>query len=311
MSPKPLVVLALAALGAPAFAGQIPKPLSTIGAIPSGRIRCHGISSVTMTADPEQTLPLQVAATLPCDEPLAILADPDGYTLHVRTTDGKTGYVARIYVAKDPVAAAPEEKRSAAVVNGVARWQPGAPGSEQLLSDYLAVESLTVEGVTVQVSLHDTGWKLRASVAVVNSGNQPLEIRPSDFRLEERLPAIRSLAYLAPSEMARAANHQVLWTSANASAGASPARTVDGPYRGSFQLAAYRQTSPVYLPRQPELDNTGKQIRASALHAGTVEPGGQSSGAVWFERDTKAQELLLRVPVGGVIYEFPLTFGRD
>lgn len=323
MSRKHMVLVfgavAALAMASASSAQQIPKPLSTLsGTINTGRIRCHGISSVMMTVDPEQTLPLRVAGTLGCNEAVAILADSEGYTMHVRTADGKSGYVARLYVAKDPAAPRPAEEVTppvmTTVMNGMARWQPGTPGSEQLVSDDLVVESLTVNGVTVQVSLHDTGWKMRASVAIVNSGSESLAIRPSQFRLEEPAPAFRSLAYQDPAEMAKAANHQVLWTSASAKASASAfraeSRSTDGGYAGSYQATAFHPSSPVYVVRQPDLDNTAKQIRASALHTGNLKPGDKTNGAVWFERDSKARELLLRVPVGGVIYEFPLTFNR-
>ena len=53
--------------------------------------------------------------------------------------------------------------------DGVASWILDTPGSERFFSEGLLVESLTVNGVTVQVSLQDTGWKLLANVAVANN----------------------------------------------------------------------------------------------------------------------------------------------
>ena len=63
--------------------------------------------------------------------------------------------------------------------NGIARWQSGAPGSDQFFSGGSVVESLTANGITVQVSLQDTGWKLRASVAIANDSvaDNPLQPR--------------------------------------------------------------------------------------------------------------------------------------
>jgi len=37
------------------------------------------------------------------------------------------------------------------------RWNAGAPGCDQFLSQGRLVESLTANGITVQVSLQDTG----------------------------------------------------------------------------------------------------------------------------------------------------------
>jgi len=54
-----------------------------------------------------------------------------------------------------------------------------------------------------------------------------------------------------------------------------------------------------------------RQIHNTALRQGEVAPGAKSAGAVWFERDKKAEQLVLRVPVGQTIFEFPLSFNQD
>jgi hypothetical protein len=48
-----------------------------------------------------------------------------------------------------------------------------------------------------------------------------------------------------------------------------------------------------------------------ALKDATILPSGQISGSTWFERDGKLQEMILRVPVGDLVYEFPLSFKHD
>jgi len=42
-----------------------------------------------------------------------------------------------------------------------------------------------------------------------------------------------------------------------------------------------------------------------------VLPNQQISGSSWFQRDGKRQNMVLRVPVGGIVYEFPLSFNHD
>ena len=64
-------------------------------------INCHNQPSVSVTADEEQAVPLQVVATLSCNEPVWILSDPQGYTVRVRTASGKIGYVTRFEVTID------------------------------------------------------------------------------------------------------------------------------------------------------------------------------------------------------------------
>lgn len=71
----------------------------------SATIKCHGQSYVTLTADAEQAMPLQVVTTANCNEQVSILSDPQGYTLKVRTAAGRVGYVARFEVAIEEVPA--------------------------------------------------------------------------------------------------------------------------------------------------------------------------------------------------------------
>ncbi len=184
---------AVAGLAFAASAQAQQSPLASL-APPVARewVRCHGVTSVPMTVDAEQTLPMQVVSTLSCGEELAVLSDVQGYTVNVRTAAGKSGFVARMYLT----AAAPMESfhkplASAAVENNVARWTSGTVGSDQFLSNDSLVESLTVNGVTVQVTLHDTGWKLRANVAVANAGHGQVFVNPSTFTLRNSLRRLR------------------------------------------------------------------------------------------------------------------------
>jgi hypothetical protein len=63
--------------------------------LPHARVNCISESYVTATADPEQALPLQVAARLACNDVVTIVSDPEGYTVRVTTADGRVGYVTR------------------------------------------------------------------------------------------------------------------------------------------------------------------------------------------------------------------------
>jgi len=137
-----------------------------------GTVLCRGAQNIPMTSDAEQSLPMQLVARLNCGEEVAVLSDSEGYTVNVRTADGKDGYVARMYLSESAAKSAKDRRTTEAVLdNGIARWQSGAPGSDQFFSGGSVVESLTANGITVQVSLQDTGWKLRASVAIANEGS--------------------------------------------------------------------------------------------------------------------------------------------
>src|SRR5580700_7634979 len=270
---------------------------ATPGALRSTVI-CRGVQNVPVTADAEQTLPMQLVARLNCGDEVAVLSDSEGYTLSIRTADGKYGYVARMYLSEGSLNSAKDHRAAEAVVdNGIARWQAGAPGSDQFLSGGSLVESLTANGITVQVSLQDTGWKLRANVAIANESAEPIHFDPAGFTLDELKPRLRTLAYQNPRELAKALTHQVYSTNASATAPAS-ATYMNAVYKTSTAAHA----TPNYLEETPQ------QVQSSVLQPGTLAPKEKSSGAAWFERDKGPQQLNLRIFVGDQIFEFPLSF---
>ncbi|HMI54525.1 MAG TPA: SH3 domain-containing protein [Candidatus Saccharimonadales bacterium] len=297
----------------------------------TGTITCHGISSVLMTADQEQSLPLKVVSKLGCGDEVTVLSDAEGYTINIRTADGRTGYVAHMFLALEEAgtrkvaALAPQ---NAQIENGVVRWRSGTVGSEQFTGDGLLVESLTANGVTVQVSLEDTGWKFRANVAVANESQSALFVQPKRLALEQHLPVFKSLAYQDAAHMAAAANHEILRTSASAGpAFVAHSQRTSSADAGAYTVSSYKvpvySSSPNYLAQhqaaeeqartnsQGTFANSAREIKAISLHESTIKPGQKLAGAVWFEREAKAQQLLLRVPVGEVIYEFPLSFSDN
>jgi hypothetical protein len=295
----------------------------------TSKISCNGNLSVPMTADQEQTLPMQLVADLECGEEVAVLSDVEGYTVHIRTEEGKQGHVAHMYltqpVRKRPDAQIPGD--NAAISNGVARWQAGAKGSYQFMNGSQLVESLAANSVTVQVSLEDTGWKMRANVAVVNGGTQSVYVLPKLLALDEIAPLLKPLRYQDPAQLAKAANHQVLWTSASAGAAgeAQSSRSYSSP-NGDVYVLTYKlpvsDPSPNYLAQHQALEtiaaknqtalvNMVREINELSLRECTLKPSEKTAGAVWFERDAKSRQLILKVPVGEVIYEFPLSFNHD
>ena len=295
----------------------------------TSKISCNGNLSVPITADEEQTLPIQLVANLECGQEVAVLSDVEGYTVNIRTEDGKQGYVAHMFLTR-PVRKRPEAQLpgdNAAVSNGVARWQTGAKGSYQFMNGSELVESLTANGVTVQVSLQDTGWKMRANIAVVNGSKQSVYVLPKLLSLDEIAPLVKPLRYQDPAQVAKAANHQVLWTSASAGAagGAQSPRPYSSP-NGDVYVLTYKlpvsDPSPNYLAQHQALEQIAaknqtalvdmvREINELSLRECTLKPSEKTAGAVWFERDSKSRQLILKVPAGDVLYEFPLSFNHD
>jgi hypothetical protein len=290
-------------------------------------ISCKGYETVPMTADAEQGLPLQVVASLECGQEVSVLSNLEGYTVRIQTEDGKNGYVAHMFLSKPTLrrAGGSAVVESAQLVNGAARWQHGAAGSSEITNGGKLVESLTVSGITVQVSLQDTGWKLRANVAVANSSLQPVYVLPKVLSLDEIAPSVKPLLYQDPEHIGKATNHQILWTASTAgpTGGVQPDRSASSS--ASLTAASYKlrsTPSPNYLAQHQALEeiaaknqtalvDMAREINALALRECTLKPSEKTAGAVWFERDSKSRQLILRVPVGGVIFEFPLSFNHD
>src|SRR5258708_12357228 len=113
-----------------------------------------------MTADREQALPLQIIATLKCGEEITVLANDEGYTILIKTADGKIGYVAAMYVKKIPAPRRAPTVESANMENGVARWQQGAPGCDPFMSNGILVESLPLHCFTAHLSPPHTPCQL-------------------------------------------------------------------------------------------------------------------------------------------------------
>jgi hypothetical protein len=317
---------------APVSRAQSAAPPNTTPATaaPTWAVNCPGVRSVPLTVDPQQSLPLQLVANLKCGEEVIVLANDEGYTAKIQTADGTTGYVAAMYLKKIPAAKRPLPLNSVNLKNGVARWQEGAPGCDHFMSNGILVESLTVNGITTQVSLHDTGWKLRANVAIANGGSETVRIEPSKFILDEIGANGRPLFYQDPVELAKNATHQVLWTEAIAEpSNASPAM-VSSPesvgatnvgYTSSFAPSAsapnyiiqhqYAEENAVRKEGKQTLNNTAQQILALALKRTDLDPNDKITGAVWFERGKNPKQLMLRIPIGSQTLEFPLSFNRQ
>ncbi len=281
-------------------------------------MNCPGVTSVSMTADAAQALPLSLIRTLSCDESLTVFSDGEGYTVHVRTSDGKDGYVARMYLNLGGAASnsADHQPVSATAVNNVVRWQAGAPGCDQFFTKGHTVESATINGVTVQVSLEDSGWKLRTTVAVSNKSEEVVEVYPGLITLDELQPNMKALLAQDPAKLSHVVNHQVLLTQASAQPSPS-AVAYHGIGTPAVGTAKYHFPTPDYFSEhvvQSSDSNhatvipSSAEIKSLALKHSKLTSGQKTAGVMWFERDNNARELSLRVPVGDFVFDFPLSF---
>lgn len=316
-SPKHLVITSallfacLPTLAAEKTAGIAPVAASV------AVVKCPGVKSIPLTADEEQALPLRVVGSLACGETVVVLADDEGYTALIRTREGQQGYVARMYLAANMKAPAEKAEPSAAAPeNGVVRWEAGAPGCDEFMSHGRYVESITSNGITVQVSLQDSGWKYRVNVAISNQRASNVEVQPEIVSLDELEPSLRPLLPTAPEKVAHATTHQALWTMLDAVASSSAVSPHASGVSIDQRLAYRTGSTPDYL--NPDMEQASERpgvfersesvnVEAISLKALSLPAGQKTAGVLWFERDDNARELSLRVPVGDMVLDFAFS----
>jgi hypothetical protein len=76
-------------------------------------------------------------------------------------------------------------------------------------------------------------------------------------------------------------------------------------------LAQHQALEEIAAKNQGALAGMAREINALSLREGNLKPNEKTAGDVWFERDAKSNQFILRVPVGEVIFEFPLSFNRE
>ena len=308
---------ALLCAGLPALASSETSSGGAMVSTPRASINCPGITNVPMTADAEQSLPMRTVATLGCKEPVVVLADTEGYTVHIRRSDGQEGYVARMYLTiggSDASPAVIQAPPTALPANSIVRWQSSAPGCDQFMAKGYNVESVTANGITVQVSLQDSGWKLRATIAISNAAGDAIDVIPAMITLDELAPGLKSLQAVDPAKLSGVVNHQVLLTQANAQPPASAhfaeVHVNNVSYRASTPNYFTERTVPTTSSSNSASAYAGSELAALALKHNKLAPGQKTTGVVWFQRDANARELSLRVPVGDLVFDFPLTFSQ-
>ena len=120
--------------------------------------------------------------------------------------------------------------------------------------------------------------------------------------------------YQDPNKLKGAASHQILWTTSNAApsqSGYLVTSTRDSASTPGTQNYLADHQASIQLVSDPKAEfNPHSQMREVALNETVVLPNQQISGSSWFQRDGKLQDMILRVPVGGIVYEFPFSFNQ-
>ena len=170
----------------------------------------------------------------------------------------------------------------------ICRWSPRDPGSTVVSRNGVNFLSLASRGVTVETTVEDTGREMRIDLRIQNQSEGSIPIDPAGFAFQVESPKAKQLKFeLAENVAGRAL--AIASSMDPMGNGATFNRTAQSAGNGAAEHEAAR-------------------ILQTALRSGSLPPGQAIAGAVYFERQKKKEETLLRVPVGKMVFEFPFTW---
>jgi hypothetical protein len=225
------------------------------------------------------------------------------------------------------------------VVRSRVTWREGMEGTDRYFRDGKIIESLTVNGLTVSVSLRNTGWRMRSDVVITNNTDQRIDVQPEKFFLEVLGPKPKQLDYESPEKLTKSINRRAQWaafgiglsredainTTASSTSGSfnggmelhdaysnSARGSLNGSYSGNTTSTT---TDPDCQARRKADEDARAALQSAAqasgdlskivLRANTIMPTQQISGAVYFERYRGKSPVILKIPLRGAVIEFP------
>jgi hypothetical protein len=161
---------------------------------------------------------------------------------------------------------------------------------------------------TVMVSISNEGAYTRADVSIANHADYPQNVSPQDFRVEVVSPKPRVLLYVPPSELQNVAPPP-------------PIPVVETPVAAAPAAEGGAAAPAAVTPNIDELFAQAKKEAAAKeaaekaaalrdLAAAPIPANEVVRGRVFFEKDPKAKQVTVVLPVAGLVFEFPyaMTF---
>jgi hypothetical protein len=191
---------------------------------------------------------------------------------------------------------------------GTYRWQDGCTQDNSVCGSIkikygLALLSLIAHGVSVDIVLVDTGKVIAVAAAVGNTTKQPIFILPEQINLYDVEVISRKLKLLDSESLAKKKDK------GDVSEGDQIITAID---LVKSRVSVDNGLSPFRLPRiNPSRniieDTDAKVIREAALRGDSLPSKKFVVGVVFFESDKKVNNLLLSIPIGGYVFEFPFV----
>lgn len=156
-------------------------------------------------------------------------------------------------------------------------WRSGDPssGAEVLQFNSAVVKTLAGRGIVVSATLNRLGF-LQAHVRIQNHSQSVIEVRPQTFTLEVIKPKPQILYFEYPS--------RVSWELLKAGFNNM------GPYMSGETIAS-----------------VAASVLTKTLNEGLLVPGATLEGDVYFEVNSKAQSVALRMNLSSLGFELPFA----
>jgi hypothetical protein len=157
---------------------------------------------------------------------------------------------------------------------------------------------------TVMVSVSREGAYTRADVSITNNSGLPLSLSPDDFRVEVVTPKPRVLLYVSPADLKDLAPSPSV-EAAPANASQAAVRRQNTEAKSATQTPDIDALYTEAKQRAAEQEKTEKAAAEKPLLASSIAPSEVTRGRVYFERDKKAQQVNVVLPIAGLVFQFP------
>jgi hypothetical protein len=173
------------------------------------------------------------------------------------------------------------------------------------------IEQANVRGVTVSLTLKDTGKLNQVAAYVDNSSSDAVNVLSSNFVLHQISPKDEDLAVKSEQEVQRIAGRRALWGQVVTGVGTGVSRAKD-KMTGKESVPTANappdyEAQARWLAHVDELGQKGQTVTLAHayLRGSTVFPGSKFAGVLWFDRDEAFASGVVRVTIGSRGYEFP------
>ncbi len=164
---------------------------------------------------------------------------------------------------------------------------------------------------TVMVSISNEGSYTRADVSISNHGDYPQNLSPQDFRVEVLSPKPKVLLYVPPAKLQNLpAPPRVVAPAAAAMVPAARAADASPKVMAVAEVNKTPSIDELFAQAKREeaiKEAAEKEAAQKHLEAAPIASNQVVRGRVYFEKDPKARQVNVVLPISGMVFEFPYS----